>query len=174
MTIDKDKQLWRTGSINPRCANFFCLWLVMWSNPKYRNSNARKSAESKKKPVVFSRKQRVLWSCYPDLNWRPHPYQLIAHPRNASIWRFGGVFVPEKRKQWCFPLHCLHPLVSYCGSGCGSGATHWPAEGKTRSLFPEYKITFYQGRLSRYPTTLIPVCSLFQLIFPILWKRNVI
>ena len=120
MTIDEDKQLWRTGSINPRCANFFCLWLVMWSNPKYRNSNARKSAESKKKPVVFSRKQRVLWSCYPDLNWGPHPYQLIAHPRNASIWRFGGVFVPENRRQWCFPLHCLHPLVSCCGSGCGS------------------------------------------------------
>ena len=60
------------------------------------------------------------WSCYPDLNWRPHPYQLISNPRNASIRRFGGIFVPEKRRQWCFPLHCLRPLVSYCGSGCGS------------------------------------------------------
>jgi len=136
LTIDKDKQLWRTGSINPRCANFFCLWLVMWSNPKYRNSNARKSAESKKKPVVFSRKQRVLWSCYPDLNWRPHPYQLIPHPRNASIWRSGGIFVPESRRQWCFPLHCLRPLVSYFGSGCGSPPMHSPAGGRTRSPPP--------------------------------------
>ena len=60
------------------------------------------------------------WSCYPDLNWRPHPYQLIPHPRNASIRCFGGIFVPENRRQWCFPLHCLRPLVSCCGSSCGS------------------------------------------------------
>ena len=100
--------------------HFFCLWLVMWSNSKCRNSNSQKSAEIKRKPTVFSRKQRVLWSCYPDLNWRPHPYQLIARPRNASIRRFGDIFVPKNRKQWCFPLNCLRPLVSYCGSGCGS------------------------------------------------------
>ena len=55
--------------------HFFCLWFVMWSNSKCRNSNSQKSAESKRKPTVFSGKQRVLWSCYPDLNWRPHPYQ---------------------------------------------------------------------------------------------------
>ena len=105
---------------SPGVLSFFCLWLVMWSNSNSKNSTAKKSAKSKKKSAIFSRKQRISWSCYPDLNWRPHPYQLIAHPRNASIWCFGGVFVPENRRQWCFPLHCLHPLVSCCGSGCGS------------------------------------------------------
>ena len=144
MTIDKDKQLWRTGSINPRCANFFCLWLVMWSTPKCKNSKTDKSAKSKKKPAAFNRKQRILWSCYPDLNWRPHPYQLIPHPRNASIWRFGGIFVSKKRRQWCFPLHCLRPLVSYCGSSCGSVATHSPAGDRTRSPLP--------GAQNRTPT----------------------
>ena len=116
--------------------HFFCLWLVMWSKPNSKNSTAKKSAESKKKSAIFSRKQRTLWSCYPDLNWRPHPYQLIPHPRNASIWRFGGIFVPENSGQQYFPLHCLRPLVSYCGSSCGSGATHSPAEGKTHSPPP--------------------------------------
>ena len=123
MTIGKDKPLWRTGSIDSRCTDFFCLWLVMWSKPNPKNPTTKKSAESKKKSAVFIRKQRILWSCYPDLNWRPHPYQLIAHPRNASIRCFGGIFVPEKRRQWCFPLHCFHPLVSCCGSGCGSTLT---------------------------------------------------
>ncbi|MDE6589640.1 MAG: hypothetical protein K2K53_04685, partial [Oscillospiraceae bacterium] len=47
------------------------LWLVMWSNSKCKNPNTRKYAEGKKKSAVSSRKQRILWSCYPDLNWRP-------------------------------------------------------------------------------------------------------
>ena len=80
--------------------------------------------------LTFSKKGKIRyplrdngfqWSCYPDLNWRPHPYQLIADPQNASIWRFWGLFVPKNRRQRCLPLHCLRPLISYCGSSCGSG-----------------------------------------------------
>ena len=66
-------KLWLTG-IAP-VGRFFCLWLVMWSNPNYKIPRTKNSAESKKKSTVFKRKQRILWSCYPDLNWRPHPYQ---------------------------------------------------------------------------------------------------
>ena len=47
----------------------------MWSKLECRNSNAKISANYKKKSAVSGRKQRILWSCYPDLNWRPHPYQ---------------------------------------------------------------------------------------------------
>ena len=47
----------------------------MWSKPNSKNSTAKKSAENKNKSAVSSRKQRILWSCYPDLNWGPHPYQ---------------------------------------------------------------------------------------------------
>ena len=61
---------------SPGVLSFFCLWLVMWSNSNSKNSTAKKSAKSKKKSAIFSRKQRISWSCYPDLNWRPHPYQL--------------------------------------------------------------------------------------------------
>ena len=112
---------------------FFCLWLVMWSDPNPKISSRRKSAENKKKSTVFRRKQRILWSCYPDLNWRPYPYQLIPSLRSAAFRRFGGLFVPGNRRQWCFPLHCLRPLISYCGSSCGSGAMRWPAEDRIRS-----------------------------------------
>ena len=106
---------------------FFSLWLVMWSNPNSKTPKSKNSAESKKKSTVFSRKQRISWSCYPELNWGPHPYQLIASPRSATFRCFWDLFVSGNRRQWCFPLHCLRPLVSYCGSTCGSGATHWPA-----------------------------------------------
>ena len=53
---------------------------------------------------------------------RPHPYQLISSPRSTAFRCFEGLLVPEKRRQWCFPLHCLRPLVSYCESTCGSSA----------------------------------------------------
>ena len=108
---------------SPRWADFFCLWSNMWSNANRKTSSTKKCAENKKKSTVFKRKQRILWSCYPDLNWRPHPYQLIANPRSTTFRCFGGLFVPGNRRQWCFPLHCLRPLVSYCGSTCGSNVT---------------------------------------------------
>ena len=109
------------------------LW-VTWTDPLFdpHYFHAKQSKNSRN-PAISG----VSWSCYPDLNWRPHPYQLIARPRTASIWRFGGLFVPEKRRQSCFPLHCLRPLVSCCGSGCGSGTTHSPAGDKTHSPPPE-------------------------------------
>ena len=53
---------------DPGVPSFFCLWLVMWSNSKCKNPNTRKCTESKKKSAVSSRKQRILWSSYPDLN----------------------------------------------------------------------------------------------------------
>ena len=101
---------------------FFCLWLVMWSNQNCQILSARKSAQSEKKSSVFRGKQRILWGYYPHLNRRPRPYQLISNPRNTTFRCFGGLFIPGNRRQWCFPLHCLRPLVSYCGSGCGSDA----------------------------------------------------
>ena len=60
------------------------------------------------------------WSCYPDLNRRPHPYQLIGRMEFAAFRRFCVLFRPK-----CCPfryscIHCLHPLVSPCGSACGS------------------------------------------------------
>ena len=100
--------------------SFFCLWLVLWSGPKAKNQNIKKCAKNKRKSSLFRRKVWILWSCYPDLNWGPHPYQLIASPRSAAFRRFGGLFVPGSRRQSCFPLHCLRPLVSHCGSSCGS------------------------------------------------------
>ena len=99
----------------------FAVWVTVWVRPVDPDSNPHEISQNCNKnsrnPVISG----VFWSCWADSNRRPHPYQLIAHPRNASIWQFGGIFVPEKRRQWCFPLHCLRPLISYCGSGCGSG-----------------------------------------------------
>ena len=54
------------------------------------------------------------------MNRRPHPYQLIKNPEIAGVQQFPGLFVPDRCGFPSYPLHCFHPLLSPCGSGCGS------------------------------------------------------
>ena len=59
------------------------------------------------------------WSCYPDLNRRPHPYQLIGRMRFSVFRAFCALSGPE-----CHPFRpsCVRyfrPLISPCGSRCG-------------------------------------------------------
>ena len=100
--------------------HFFCLWLVMWSKMNPRNSSAPKDTAKCQKAGLSRRNARIILGSHSSMNLLSHPYQLIGHPRNASIRRFGGIFVPKNGRQRCFPLHCLRPLVSCCGSSCGS------------------------------------------------------
>ena len=146
--LDPSKAPGRKAKLPARCSltlsAHFPVWVKLWVTPPDplfdpHYFEGKQNKNSRNPPI-----SGVSWSCYPDLNWRPHPYQLIPHPRNASIWRFGGIFVSKKRRQWCFPLHCLRPLVSYCGSSCGSVATHSPAGDRTRSPLP--------GAQNRTPT----------------------
>lgn len=60
------------------------------------------------------------WSCYPDLNRRPHPYQLIGRVRFFAFGRFCVFFRSTDRTIWHSCVRCLRPLVSPCGSACGS------------------------------------------------------
>ncbi len=88
---------------SPGVLSFFCLWLVMWSNSNSKNSTAKKSAKSKKKSAIFSRKQRISWSCYPDLNWRPHPYQRrrknISKHKHHKTKNFRRAIQPLRRQK---------------------------------------------------------------------------
>lgn len=70
---------------------FSCLWLIMWSNPKCKNPSVKKCVETKNKSAIFSRKRRIMWSCYPDLNWKPHPYQnaLILFLSRHSVCQYA-------------------------------------------------------------------------------------
>ena len=108
------------SEISPRRAVFLCLWLFVWSYPNPEIQISRKSAGKQEKSSLSKRKSWIFWSCYPDLNWGPHPYQLIASPPNTVFYRFGGIFVPWQRGLWHFPIHCFRPLISPCGSQCGS------------------------------------------------------
>ena len=60
------------------------------------------------------------WSCYPDLNRRPHPYQLIGRGRFLAFGRFCVLFSSTARTIWHSCVRCFRPLVSPCGSACGS------------------------------------------------------
>ena len=53
-------------------------------------------------------------------NRRPHPYQLLKSPESTAFQCFRGLFIPEMCGLWSFSLHVFHPLVSPCGSRCGS------------------------------------------------------
>ena len=72
--------------------------------------------QKKPKTKVF----RGFSSCYPDLNRRPHPYQLIGRVRFFAFGRFCVFFRSTDRTIWHSCVRCLRPLVSPCGSACGS------------------------------------------------------
>jgi hypothetical protein len=65
-----------SGLLNGGQNRLLCLWLVVWSNPNSEIQISEKSAEIQEKSSLSERKSWTLWSCYPDLNWGPHPYQL--------------------------------------------------------------------------------------------------
>ena len=73
--------------------SFSCLWLVLWSKAKAKIQTTRNSCKKQRKRPLFKQKEGVLWSCYPDLNRRPHPYQLIGRVRSAAFGAFLLFFV---------------------------------------------------------------------------------
>ena len=95
---------------------------------KLRYLKAISKKEKTSKPLRF---QGFLWSCWADSNCRPHPYQLLKSPESTAFQCFRGLFVPEMRGLWSFPLHCFHPLVFPCGSRCGSNRFQDTNEGRT-------------------------------------------
>ena len=100
--------------------SFSCLWLVLWSKAKAKIQTTRNSCKKQRKRPLFKQKAGVLWSCYPDSNWGPHPYQLIGRMRFSTFQAYCALSGPE-----CHPFRhsCVRyfrPLVSPCGSRCGS------------------------------------------------------
>ena len=87
----------------------------------------RKSKKNPRNHVISG----FFWSCWADSNRRPHPYQLLKSPESTAFQCFRGLFVPEMRGLWSFPLHCFHPLVFPCGSRCGSNRFQDTNEGRT-------------------------------------------
>ena len=73
----------------------------------------------------------IFWSCWADSNRRPHPYQLLKSPESTAFQCFRGLFIPEMCGLWSFSLHVFHPLVSPCGSRCGSNRFQDTNEGRT-------------------------------------------
>ena len=62
----------------------------------------------------------AFWSCWADSNCRPHPYQVYPGPPSGG---FGNSFVLSAGLVGgilTYPFHCFHPLISPCGSRCGS------------------------------------------------------
>ena len=105
----------------------------MWSKAKRGNSSAEKCAEIKEKSGLSNRKGRILWSCYPDLNRRPHPYQQrqgIFYNIFVYLWSF--LF---QRKSFPALSKCRSSVVSTAVCGWLCGQRHSPntlTAGKSR------------------------------------------
>lgn len=59
------------------------------------------------------------WSCYPDLNWGPHPYQLIGCRQCAAIGHFPAIFA--QKDEVFGPLVSVVPTRSFSRVGHGVG-----------------------------------------------------
>ena len=70
-----------------RCANLVlvCLNFIGWPVPKWnflremQKTGPRRSGNRK-------------WSCWPDLNWRPHPYQIVLNVIMLHLFALKGRF----------------------------------------------------------------------------------
>ena len=68
------------GQNSPGGPFVLCLWLVLWSSRCPQVLMPQKSNKNKENRPLFKRKTVDLWSCWADLNRRPHPYQGCALP----------------------------------------------------------------------------------------------
>ena len=94
------------------------VFYVVNENPQNRIRS--KSCRNQKKTPEIRRFQVLFWSCYPDSDRGPHPYQTTVEPSSPCCIRLCGVFLSKKDKVAACLFHCFRPLISPCGSACGS------------------------------------------------------
>ena len=110
------------GQNSPGGPFVLCLWLVLWSSRCPQVLMPRKSNKNRENRPLFKRKAVDLWSCWADLNRRPHPYQ-------ATLELFQTIF----NVLWSYSLRlaCFPSLfkkkvsacsVAVCGWLCGQSA----------------------------------------------------
>ena len=92
------------------------MWVTVWVRNFWPTHKVTFCNKKSPKTEVFG----DFWSCYPDSNWGPHPYQLIGRMRFAAFQSYCALSSPE-----CHPFQhsCVRYLrcfVSPCGSRCGS------------------------------------------------------
>ena len=59
------------------------------------------------------------WSCYPDSNWRPHPYQVIkCHPA-VAVQGFAAIFAPKRMRSETLCSMCSVRSFPRVGHGVG-------------------------------------------------------
>ena len=112
--------------------------------------------EGKQETRYPLRENGFLWSCYPDLNRRPHPYQLIGRMRSHAFGTFCALFRPVSHALRHSCVHCFRPLVSPCGSACGSSqitrqgmARYRTAASQDAVPCPSHRCSWSSVRLSQ-------------------------
>ena len=85
-----------TGSLSPIFRMYVFIYLFVYEGLctfMGREILPRPCFLTKEKPIfnVFQLNIGFRWSCYPDSNWRPHPYQVIGTPHPLHFQSFRAI-----------------------------------------------------------------------------------
>ena len=94
----------------------FRVWVTVWVRNFWPTRKVTFCNKKSPKTAVFG----DFWSCYPDLNWGSHPYQLTGRVRFSAFRTFCILFRLASHSLWHAYVHRFRPLVSPRGSRCGS------------------------------------------------------
>ena len=96
----------------------FAVWVKLWVAPTAPLFDPHYFKEKQNKNSRNRAISGVSWSCYPDLNWGPHPYQLTKGCYCLSLvivpYRLGAV-APQRLAKF-IPARCC--LLSYLEKAC--------------------------------------------------------
>ena len=108
----------------------FCLWYFMWSTKIRKTVFVQKVAEIKRK-----HQKSEDFRCFLELLTR---FELVTsslptavEPSSPCCARLFGGFLSKKDEVTACLFHCFHPLISPCGSQCGSSNFQDANEGRT-------------------------------------------
>ena len=97
----------------------FCLWYFMWST-KIRKivfvQKVAKSKENTRNPMISG----VVLELLTRFELVTSSLPTTAEPSSPCCIRLCGVFLSKKDEVAACLFHCFRPLISPCGSRCGS------------------------------------------------------
>ena len=109
------------GQFEPFLRRYFRIltlpWVGGWVGEKRPQDFRTKWTQ---KSLILKR-IRLFWSCWPDSNWRPHPYQPLWSMKTIVFRCFRAVFFRKKFLLRSSLQHCFQSQFTLRGSSCGSG-----------------------------------------------------
>ena len=105
------------------------VFYVVNKNPQNRIRS--KNCRSQKKTPEIRRFQVLFWSCWARFELPTSSLPTAVEPSSPCCTRLCGGFLSKKDEVAACLFHCFRPLISPCGSRCGSNNFQDANEGRT-------------------------------------------